>query len=335
MPIQSVILFLISILASALLLGFSFSLKTKHNSRYLNGYFYYIVTVVSYGFVNWIGPSFVRYWGNFDSVNTSDNQSISAMILFMACAVPLALAKLHLFIAFLLKLLNQPQPLLLTRISYSLATLITIILFYLLSRDFNDQTFIHSRSYLTLLGIAVLITTFISLFYFLSKIEQLENKPLQNTARYFGWIYLVGYFVYASPFYLSYIIALPWYPSVSPYIYYAMHLIPLIFLKQFSQQYQQGSPLETADPLNLSVIVNQYNISSREKTILSLILKGKSNSDIAEQLSISPNTVRNHIYNIYGKTNVKNRIQLQRLCDGTSNNNDNDDIEEKNEKAKN
>jgi DNA-binding CsgD family transcriptional regulator len=62
--------------------------------------------------------------------------------------------------------------------------------------------------------------------------------------------------------------------------------------------------------------VESYDISKRERTILELVLKGKTNNEIADQLFISPNTVRNHIYNIYGKTQVKNRIQLKTLCDG-------------------
>ena len=53
-----------------------------------------------------------------------------------------------------------------------------------------------------------------------------------------------------------------------------------------------------------------------EKTILVLAIDGLNNSEIADRLSISPNTVRNHIYNIYKKLGVRNRTQLRRLCDG-------------------
>lgn len=307
MPIQSVILFLIAIVTSALLLGLTFALKTRNNARYLNVYFYYVVAVVSYGFVNWVGPSFVAYVGELDSVS-----SISAIIIFTACAVPLALVKLYLFVEFLLVLLDQLLNKLLARAFFVFSSLATLFTIYLLSLDYGTSALGHTGGFLALFGILVLVGSFVSLFYFLSKIETLQDKAIQNLAKQFGWVYLLGYFVYASPYYLLYFIELPWYQTISPYLYYVMHLIPLFFLKQLSEQHKvvSGGVVD----LDIDSVVKQWDISQREATILTLLLQGKNNNEIAEQLCISPNTVRNHIYNIYGKTGVKNRIQLKNLC---------------------
>jgi len=54
----------------------------------------------------------------------------------------------------------------------------------------------------------------------------------------------------------------------------------------------------------------KYDISQREKEIVLLLLKGKSNKEIEDSLFIAMGTVKNHIYSIYQKIGVKNRAQL-------------------------
>ena len=50
-------------------------------------------------------------------------------------------------------------------------------------------------------------------------------------------------------------------------------------------------------------------LSHREVEVLRLVALGKSNSDIAEQLFISPNTVAHHVTNILNKTRTSNRTE--------------------------
>ncbi len=50
-------------------------------------------------------------------------------------------------------------------------------------------------------------------------------------------------------------------------------------------------------------------LTYRQREILRLITSGASNRNIAESLDITTNTVKSHIYTIYQKINVKNRLQ--------------------------
>ena len=52
------------------------------------------------------------------------------------------------------------------------------------------------------------------------------------------------------------------------------------------------------------------DISKREREIISLLIAGKSNKEIASELFISYNTVKTHVKNIYRKLEITNRVQL-------------------------
>jgi DNA-binding CsgD family transcriptional regulator/streptogramin lyase len=57
-------------------------------------------------------------------------------------------------------------------------------------------------------------------------------------------------------------------------------------------------------------VIESYDLTAREREILRLVLQGASNKDVERKLFISASTVRNHLYNIYQKLGVKNRLEL-------------------------
>lgn len=65
------------------------------------------------------------------------------------------------------------------------------------------------------------------------------------------------------------------------------------------------------DIIDLAVIhiKESYAISSRETDVFKLIISGKNNKEISEQLFISEHTVKNHITRIFQKLNVSDRVQ--------------------------
>jgi len=50
-------------------------------------------------------------------------------------------------------------------------------------------------------------------------------------------------------------------------------------------------------------------LTDRQVEILALIAVGSTNDEISDKLCISPNTVKTHLYNIFKKINVPNRVQ--------------------------
>lgn len=57
------------------------------------------------------------------------------------------------------------------------------------------------------------------------------------------------------------------------------------------------------------------HLTRQEQRITALIKEGFSNKEIAHELSISEHTVKNHIYNIFRKMGVQNRVMLCNILD--------------------
>jgi DNA-binding CsgD family transcriptional regulator len=54
----------------------------------------------------------------------------------------------------------------------------------------------------------------------------------------------------------------------------------------------------------------QYSITDRQLDIILMVVTGVSNRQISEKLSIAEKTVENHLFNIYNKLGIENKIEL-------------------------
>jgi DNA-binding NarL/FixJ family response regulator len=65
-------------------------------------------------------------------------------------------------------------------------------------------------------------------------------------------------------------------------------------------------------------VTEDYNLSVREREILTMLVDGMEYKEIAEQLGLSPNTIRNHVAKIYRKLHVTSRAQAARIASNLS-----------------
>lgn len=93
-------------------------------------------------------------------------------------------------------------------------------------------------------------------------------------------------------------------------IYFLQCMLGIVFVKEKIQEVKREKIQE--EKLQEEKIVLKC-LTNREKEIVDYVVIGLSYKEIGEKLFISANTVKNHVYNIYKKVNVKNKVELINL----------------------
>ncbi len=122
--------------------------------------------------------------------------------------------------------------------------------------------------------------------YYLSLLEELKESKLPSTEYQF--------FEKKLAFLTKKVVEQKYAWSRTINIILVLIVFGLIYFTFFKRKYAEALP----------------ELSKQERTIKRLILEGKSNKEIANELFISLSTVKTHITNIYSKLKVSNRQEL-------------------------
>jgi DNA-binding CsgD family transcriptional regulator len=76
---------------------------------------------------------------------------------------------------------------------------------------------------------------------------------------------------------------------------------------------QRKGDVRSMDKLSVTQAAEKYELTRQEHNILRRLMEGKDNAAICDDLSISINTLKKHILNIYRKLGIKNRVQLFKM----------------------
>ena len=95
-------------------------------------------------------------------------------------------------------------------------------------------------------------------------------------------------------------------------MYIQEKLSPLVYLLIFEET--------VSNKLDMNSVRQQFRLTRRETDILRRVLDGSKNTEIAVELEISEQTVKDHLSNIYSKTGTENRMALMRNLVYSSNN---------------
>ncbi len=148
---------------------------------------------------------------------------------------------------------------------------------------------------------------FFCLFVLLKNLKGIENRDVRLVSRV---IIITGLIL--IPISLAGIFVRVVRVLISPIVYLSFGIIILVFLFLALRRHFLELSVPEKKP-TLEEFFERYHITEREGDIIREIKMGKTAKEIAADLSISVNTVNNHIANIFSKTEVRSRIDLLNL----------------------
>jgi DNA-binding CsgD family transcriptional regulator len=86
-----------------------------------------------------------------------------------------------------------------------------------------------------------------------------------------------------------------------------------VFFKDFQEKASDSGTYFMTMPARQDNFSSHYNLTRREEEILFLAFQGKSTKEIAKILYVSTGTAKNHLLNIFKKTNTHSKFELLTL----------------------
>lgn len=173
--------------------------------------------------------------------------------------------------------------------------------------NYETLTAIFQYPYL-IFQILVMIT---GVSHLLLNAGKVGNSDQRNSIIIFGSINLVICLVFVILYFET-----QYLPTLLPafiLVFFGANLPPALYLFIYLRKHYIPPPVAKGLNEAMKQFAEKYEISKREEEVIQQICEGKSNKEISEALFISLQTVKDHVYSIFIKTGVKNRIQLTNL----------------------
>ena len=194
--------------------------------------------------------------------------------------------------------------------AYYLCWLVSDIFFL----DANQIDMMTPGKLLTAAGECLLLITAVEFtWYYYMKIKGRRRIPLLMNITM--CIYFLYCFLYDMDCVFRFVGPVNWrtYPFDALVIIYAVFNV-LAIISHYSSLWKSKKRLTTEDVDSLLEELNPANdLSAREKEVMFLMVQGKSNNQIAEELVISIYTVKRHVNSIFKKTGLKSRAELDAM----------------------
>ncbi|MDX1283460.1 MAG: LuxR C-terminal-related transcriptional regulator [Draconibacterium sp.] len=275
-------------------------LRRKFLISSLNSFLTFLILAVIAGFCDWVIFNWVFILVPDLSPDTTD---IIYHILWDLIGFPAMLFA----ILYLVRFIN---PIIGVKLNPRITKVVAGILFLLIILSYISLYFRlnETQNFLRVLVVFIsniIIPGVIFIYLLLASAKTYLEETLEKSKRIFIYILFVG-FLFWILFSLVPIQLGVWRHLIILSYYLAL-FVPSLFLYFKNQAFRDQENFVGND---LRKVLGSMNLTERERELAKLLLAGKSNQQIADEIFVSLQTVKNYVSKIYKKAGVKNRVQF-------------------------
>ena len=305
---------LVALMLGIVTIGLAIQIVKDYKYSFTHYYLYFIICSVVSGFFDWISYSWIYFLNPRIAFHYID---LIYHIFWDLLGFPSALLAAYFLLSSILQLVNIElnkkirATLLLIVFALTIFSLIGLILRF--NEGFNFPTYFNWMIFLY----ALPVINFGVLLFGLKNTFTL-TQSVQHYSKRFILILVAGYSAWYFLMYLH--VNLGEGKFITIVVFYLALFFPTFYLyRQFKRQ-KHSIHLQDSFADNVKIFLSQGDFTEREKDIIKQVINGLSNQQIADELFISLQTVKNYISRIYKKLNVKSRIDLLNLIRNFSRN---------------
>ncbi len=303
-----IIIIIISFVSGVYALVLLNILRNKYKIEFLDSLLYYQLLILVFGVYGILGNIITHeVLPKFDVIK-SNIEAIAHFFPFIG--LPFMIAAWYLIIKMTGELLERNRPQYIAVVYFLLVTAAFLIYGLAIKRmpEYKNYDYqaLKQKVIIVFYSIELIIAAYIIIRVLIKGLKEKSKKKEQFVIR-FAVIFGVITIIKAITLHFSYF---HWIIGLYFMLFFFSGIIPLVFL---TRSYLENNSFDYMNSLNIQEdLFKRYKITKREREIIIEICKGKTNKQIADELFISLQTVKDHTHNIFVKTGVKNRVQLAR-----------------------
>jgi DNA-binding CsgD family transcriptional regulator len=308
------LLLFLSFLTGIAAVGLAYRLDRKYRLSYLSTYFYFQIFINVFGVYGLIGQVIARKILEQRSSSLPTTEVIGHFFSFLG--LPFLMLAWYMFIRLCSEIREKSVSRTFTLAYFFVLTLIflafgtALILANVIPFDGEDYALLGSATSIFYLAfeILTLISALVPLFL---RAREITDKKKRQAVRVFSVLCLSAYSLSLALYLLTPLTGRL--AAVAVISFFIANLLPLLYWRTYLNRFYVAPALQRAGPEVMGRFIADYKISKREEEVIRHLCEGKTNKEIGQALFISLQTVKDHIYRIYQKTDVKNRVQLINL----------------------